>query len=135
MTLSSVAAFITFTSSKTTFSTDGKYSKCFVRNNNFISAVSAAIAAFVLTIVANIWAWTHNEVAISAIFSGVILMVPGTLGVKSATRMFDAGANDGGTAFGIDMILRVITIALGIYVANVFVYPINKELQNKILSA
>ncbi|KAI9362466.1 hypothetical protein DFJ73DRAFT_948833 [Zopfochytrium polystomum] len=120
MTVASLSCFVTFYLARMEFSPD----------------IASAAAAFVLAIVANMWALSKNDVAIASIVAGVSWLVPGQLAVRSATQAlaFDTAASSGGTTFGIGMILRAMAIAIGIYMANIAVHPISSNFEDKILT-
>ncbi|KAI8608208.1 hypothetical protein BC830DRAFT_1156265 [Chytriomyces sp. MP71] len=103
------------------------------RNLNSVD-VAAGIAAFVVAACANVWSRVMHEIGVPFTVSGVLFLVPGSLGVNGAAKMFMTGTQmASGSAFGIDMISRSMAIALGIYVANRLVFATNPEQQAKLI--
>ncbi|KAJ3234494.1 hypothetical protein HDU81_001381 [Chytriomyces hyalinus] len=102
------------------------------RNVNPVD-VAAGLAAFVVASIANFWSRLRGEIAVPFILSAVQYLGPGSLGVIGAANMFsdDTGSGTGGSSFALDMIVRAMSIALGVYVANLLVFPMAKELQAK----
>ncbi|TPX30577.1 hypothetical protein SmJEL517_g05881 [Synchytrium microbalum] len=95
----------------------------------FAKDTATLLAAFALGLGGNIYARLTNDIGIAAILCGMIWLTPGSLGVNSARQMFDStnGELAGGTLFGIDMMTRGLSIAIGLYVANVVVFPLSKD--------
>ncbi|KAJ3380710.1 hypothetical protein HDU80_002028 [Chytriomyces hyalinus] len=106
------------------------------RNVNPVD-VAAGMAAFVVASSANLWSRIQGEIAVPFILSAVQYLGPGSLGVIGAANMFaddsgsGGGSGTGGSSFALDMIVRAMSIALGVYVANRLVFPMAKELQAK----
>ncbi|KAJ3179290.1 hypothetical protein HDU87_002899 [Geranomyces variabilis] len=86
--------------------------------------ITAGMAAFTMAVVANLYARRNNDVAIGPILAGITWLVPGGIGVRGAIAAVSGSASTGGTTFGIDMITRAMSIAVGIYMANVVAFPI-----------
>ncbi|KAJ3157518.1 hypothetical protein HDU86_003167 [Geranomyces michiganensis] len=80
----------------------------------FSSDITAGMAAFTMAVVANLYARRNNEVAIGPILSGIVWLVPGGIGVRGAIAAVEGATSATGTAFGIDMITRAMSIAVGI---------------------
>ncbi|KAI9104998.1 hypothetical protein DFS34DRAFT_605417 [Phlyctochytrium arcticum] len=90
----------------------------------FNSDITAGMAAFSMAIAANIHARRSNEIAIGGVLSGIVWLVPGGIGVRGAMAALAKDVTTGGTAFGIDMMVRAMSIAVGLYMANVLAFPI-----------
>ncbi|KAJ3019154.1 hypothetical protein HKX48_002345 [Thoreauomyces humboldtii] len=88
----------------------------------FNSDITAGMAAFVIAVVANLYARRNDDVAIGPILAGIVWLVPGGIGVRGAIAAVEKTGS--GTAFGIDMITRAMSIAVGIYMGNVLAFPI-----------
>jgi uncharacterized membrane protein YjjB (DUF3815 family) len=132
MSITSFASFVAFTFARAYFSQD----------------IASAIAAFVLGIVANSWARWTNEIAIASVLAGmsfvtivyaivhklivsilgIFWIVPGVVGAKSAFAFVsDTDQGDSGTVFGLDMIIRAMSIAIGLHLANVAMFPMQQK--------
>ncbi|KAI8819445.1 uncharacterized protein EV422DRAFT_498021 [Fimicolochytrium jonesii] len=80
----------------------------------FNSDITAGIAAFSIGLLGNLYARQTDDVAIGAILAGIAWLVPGGIGVRGAIAAIAKDATSSGTAFGIDMITRAMSIAVGI---------------------
>ncbi|KAI8918620.1 hypothetical protein DFJ77DRAFT_304301 [Powellomyces hirtus] len=97
----------------------------------FNSDTTAGLAAFSMAVVANLYARRNDDVAIGPILSGIVWLVPGGIGVRGAMAAVAKETVNSGTAFGIDMITRAMSIAVGIYMANVVAFPIIVNQQDR----
>ncbi|KAI9003143.1 hypothetical protein BC832DRAFT_92948 [Gaertneriomyces semiglobifer] len=95
-----------------------------IANRWFNFDITAGMAAFSIALTANFYARRTNKIAIGAVLSGIVWLVPGGIGVRGALAYLNKDAINGGTAFGIDMITRAMSIAVGLYMANVMAFPI-----------
>ncbi|KAI9351408.1 hypothetical protein BDR26DRAFT_851018 [Obelidium mucronatum] len=94
-----------------------------------------AIASAVIGITGNIYARCTNDVAVAPIFTAVWIQVPGSLSVKSTLGFFvgtggDSGGSSGGVVDGISFTFQMLTIsislALGLFVATMAVWPLKR---------
>ena len=91
-------------------------------SSRFVSSeISSIFAALALGVVANTFARRNDITAIPSIFAGILWLVPGTVGVKGALDAFSGG----GANFAMVIIARTISITIGMYIANVLVFPMN----------
>jgi uncharacterized membrane protein YjjB (DUF3815 family) len=61
------------------------------------------------------------------LIGGIIILVPGSLGVRGAISLFD-GSQDGYSGeFAINMVAIGLSVTLGLFMANVVVYPTGKK--------
>ncbi|TPX65319.1 hypothetical protein SpCBS45565_g05266 [Spizellomyces sp. 'palustris'] len=90
----------------------------------FNSDITAGMAAFSIAIAANLYARRKNEIAVGATLAGIVWLVPGGIGVRGVMAALAKDAASSGTAFGIDMMTRAMSIAVGLYMANVVAFPI-----------
>ncbi|KAJ3279955.1 hypothetical protein HK104_001037 [Borealophlyctis nickersoniae] len=88
-----------------------------VASQVFQPDTTAGIAAFTLGIAANLYARRTNQIAIAAVLSG-------SVGVRGAIAAFQKDAAVGGTTFGVDMITRAMSIAVGLYLSNLVAFPL-----------
>ncbi|KAI8592568.1 hypothetical protein BDZ88DRAFT_392162 [Geranomyces variabilis] len=102
---------------------------------NMVSALSAqggqvptALSALAIGLASNIYARITNQVAVAPILSGILLLVPGSLGVRSTLDMLGTtqgtSSSKGGTSFAFSMLLIGFCITLGLSVATRLVFPI-----------
>ncbi|KAJ3095046.1 hypothetical protein HDU97_007328 [Phlyctochytrium planicorne] len=112
MTAASLCAFIVSLTSTTFFSPE----------------IAAMISAFVLGVISNVWARATNDIAIASVLAGISWLVPGSVGVQSTFGLFQASSNwTPGATFGMDMITRAMSIAVGLYMANAVIFPIKMK--------
>ncbi|KAJ1551455.1 hypothetical protein HK096_010799 [Nowakowskiella sp. JEL0078] len=90
---------------------------------NMILDAGVFVSAFIIGVVANLIARVRNEIAIGSVLAGIIWLVPGSIGVtaaaqsiaKSTSTSTDATeASAGAATFGISMITRAMSIAVGL---------------------
>ncbi|KAJ3160379.1 hypothetical protein HDU86_000713 [Geranomyces michiganensis] len=90
--------------------------------------VSTALSALAIGLASNIYARVTNQVAVAPILSGILLLVPGSLGVRSTLDFLGAtqgqSSGKGGTSFAFSMLLIGFCITLGLSVATRLVFPI-----------
>ncbi|KAL2917561.1 hypothetical protein HK105_202846 [Polyrhizophydium stewartii] len=83
--------------------------------------ISSALAALALGIVANAWARLRDSIAIAAVLAGILWLVPGAVGIRGAIAAFSGSSM--GLSFGTEILLRTMSIAIGLFIANALVYP------------
>jgi uncharacterized membrane protein YjjB (DUF3815 family) len=90
----------------------------YVALSKFLSnEASSILAAFIVGAGSNInRQWTHR-IAIAPILSGIMILVPGSLGIKGVSAFFDRDILSG-TRFGFDMIVIALAISVGLFVSN-----------------
>ncbi|ORX91251.1 DUF1212-domain-containing protein [Basidiobolus meristosporus CBS 931.73] len=94
--------------------------------------VSAAISAFVVAFVGNAYARITHRFGFAAVIAATMLLVPGSMGVKGFLALFDdnkqsGGSNTGGATLAFQMIVVALSIAVGLFVASLLVYPFGKK--------
>ncbi|KAI8621382.1 hypothetical protein BC830DRAFT_1058236 [Chytriomyces sp. MP71] len=89
-----------------------------------------ALSAISIGLTGNIYARITNDVAVAPILAGILLQVPGGLGVKSTLGFF-AGVTEGSSAnivngvnFTFQMLTIAMSLAMGLFVATLMVWPI-----------
>ncbi|KAI8992605.1 hypothetical protein BDB01DRAFT_716961 [Pilobolus umbonatus] len=94
------------------------------------SVITPSAGALALGLFGNIYARVTKRLAFVPILGGIIILVPGSLGVKSAIHLFD-GSNESNGGTGLAFVGQVIGIALsltlGLFLANLLVYPRGKK--------
>eukprot|EP00128_Syssomonas_multiformis_P010767 Colp12_sorted_trinity150504_noHs@34817 len=88
----------------------------------FNPETSTVIAAFAVGIAGNLYARLTSSPAIIPIISGILLQVPGTIGLKGVTAFLNNDVFNGIT-FGGQVIVISVSITVGVFAANVFVVP------------
>ncbi|KAJ3171399.1 hypothetical protein HK101_011250 [Irineochytrium annulatum] len=88
------------------------------------SAVTA-VAAIVIGVASNLHSRFTHDVAVAPILAGILLQVPGSLGVRSSLSFFQQGQNVvDGVQFTFQMLTVGMSLALGLFVATFLVWPI-----------
>ncbi|KAH9250467.1 hypothetical protein BASA81_011754 [Batrachochytrium salamandrivorans] len=84
--------------------------------------MASALTAFSLGIVSNILARYRDNIAIASVLAGIFWLVPGSVGVRGAIAAFSGNAP--ASAFGTEVIVRAMSIAVGLFASNAIVFPI-----------
>jgi len=84
--------------------------------------ITAAIAAFLVGLAGQLWARVTGQLSYVPLLSGVLLLVPGSVGVRGFLAMF---GSDGvqGFAFVLTMINVSVAITLGVFCSALVCYP------------
>ncbi|KAJ3303376.1 hypothetical protein HDV03_003945 [Kappamyces sp. JEL0829] len=91
----------------------------------YVSAeVSIMFTSLSLGIIANTISRHTDHPAICAIYAGVFWLLPGGLSVSGASSLI---SGIGGSDFGLQIMLRTLSLSIGLYVANVLVFPVYKR--------
>ncbi|KAJ3019500.1 hypothetical protein HKX48_002033 [Thoreauomyces humboldtii] len=85
--------------------------------------IPSALAAFAIGLVSNVYARLTHDVAVAPILAGILLLVPGSLGVRSTLGFLGANTSNG-TNFAFEMLIVGISITIGLFVATLLVWPI-----------
>ncbi|GJJ70640.1 hypothetical protein EMPS_02990 [Entomortierella parvispora] len=86
--------------------------------------IAAAVSAFVVGLLGNIYERLTHELAFVPILGAILLIVPGGMGVRSSLLLLDQSGNASqGTAFALQMILVGLGIAVGLFASTLVVYP------------
>ncbi|KAK9710681.1 pheromone-regulated protein prm10 [Basidiobolus ranarum] len=89
--------------------------------------VSAAISAFVIAFLGNVYTRITHRFGFAAVLSATMLLVPGSMGVKGFLALFDEGGDNSGATLAFQMIVVAMSIAVGLFVASLLVYPFGKR--------
>ncbi|KAF9104223.1 hypothetical protein BGX27_010191 [Mortierella sp. AM989] len=90
--------------------------------------IAAAVSAFVVGLLGNIYERITHELAFVPILGAILLIVPGGMGVRSTLLLLDESGNSGqGTLFALHMILVALGIAVGLFASTLVVYPLGKR--------
>ncbi|ORY03270.1 hypothetical protein K493DRAFT_323137 [Basidiobolus meristosporus CBS 931.73] len=87
--------------------------------------ISAAISSFAVALVGNAYARITNRFAFGPVLAAVMILVPGSLGVKGFLQAF--GNNGDGLSVAFQMVMVGLSIAMGLFVASLMVYPQGKR--------
>ncbi|KAI9223897.1 hypothetical protein BC828DRAFT_402745 [Blastocladiella britannica] len=92
----------------------------------FTKDASAALAAFMIGIVSHLYARYKDDLAIANIMAGIFWLTPGVIGVKGSAMLMTDDLN-GSTSFALDMILRAISLSIGLYLSSLMLFPMARK--------
>jgi len=90
---------------------------------NFPNEISIIIAALTVGIISNIYAKIIKRLAIIPIIIGVLLLVPGSVGVKGSLAFLIDQNFETGVQFTISMFTVSMWITIGVFLSNLIVFP------------
>eukprot|EP00009_Paramoeba_aestuarina_P011428 CAMPEP_0201541504 /NCGR_PEP_ID=MMETSP0161_2-20130828/71514_1 /ASSEMBLY_ACC=CAM_ASM_000251 /TAXON_ID=180227 /ORGANISM="Neoparamoeba aestuarina, Strain SoJaBio B1-5/56/2" /LENGTH=418 /DNA_ID=CAMNT_0047949047 /DNA_START=195 /DNA_END=1451 /DNA_ORIENTATION=- len=93
---------------------------------NFAREMTIVISAFVITLVGHLLTLYNRRPSLITVLSGLLILVPGGMSVQGAAKTLVGGEESGQTGSIIISVITVATsISIGVFVANVLVYPGN----------
>ncbi|KND02045.1 uncharacterized protein SPPG_02549 [Spizellomyces punctatus DAOM BR117] len=81
------------------------------------------ISAFAIGVSANIYARWTKDVAVPAIICGIVMMVPGSMGVRATLGFFGSNATNA-VQVVFQMLMIGMSIGIGLFLASLVVFPI-----------
>ena len=91
---------------------------------NFTREMTITLASLVIALVGHLFTIYNRKPSLIPILSGLLLLVPGGLSVRGAALSLVGGEEGGETgSIAISVITVAISISIGVFVANVLVYP------------
>jgi uncharacterized membrane protein YjjB (DUF3815 family) len=91
------------------------------------SEIVTSVAAFGLGMFGNLYSRILKKMSFPILIGGIIILVPGSLGVRGAINLFDGSSNDNSGIFAVNMVAIGLSVTLGLFMANVVVYPNGKK--------
>ncbi|KAI8378635.1 hypothetical protein BD560DRAFT_366671 [Blakeslea trispora] len=91
------------------------------------NVIAPSAGAFALGLAGNIYARVTKRQAFAPLMSGTLILVPGSLGVRGAIHLFDGSNNGSGSEFVFQILGIALSITLGLFMANLVVYPTGKK--------
>lgn len=91
------------------------------------SVITPSIGAFALGIFGNVYARLSKRTAFVPLIGGTIMLVPGSIGVRGAIKLFDGSNDSSGSSFVFQILGIGLSITLGLFLANLVVYPKGKK--------
>ncbi|RUS28561.1 hypothetical protein BC938DRAFT_481748 [Jimgerdemannia flammicorona] len=85
-----------------------------------------AISAFAIGVVGNLYARVTKQLAFSPVMGGVIILVPGSIGVRGALLLLSDPSGNGAT-FALNCVVVAVGITVGLFAATLAVYPTGKK--------
>ncbi|KAJ1935731.1 pheromone-regulated protein prm10 [Linderina macrospora] len=90
-----------------------------------LTIIGPVVAAFVLGLVANLWSKVFKHNAYAVMLPGMMILVPGSVGVRGILSMFtDSGSS---TQLAVQMIRTSLSIMTGLFASTFVVYPRGKK--------
>ncbi|ORZ35808.1 hypothetical protein BCR44DRAFT_35448 [Catenaria anguillulae PL171] len=99
----------------------------------FTKDASAALAAFTIGMVAHVQARYKDDLAIANILAGICWLTPGSVGVRGAALLMTDDLK-GSTSFALDMIIRAMSVSIGLYVSGLVLFPMVRKSKISVLS-
>ncbi|KNE61942.1 hypothetical protein AMAG_07209 [Allomyces macrogynus ATCC 38327] len=99
----------------------------------FEKDTAAAQAAFTIGLTSHLYARKFNDIAMASLLAGIFWLVPGAMGVKGAASLMSEDLK-GSTTFAIEMIVRALSLSIGLYVSSLLLPPMTKRTKVTILS-
>ncbi|KNH06490.1 Prm10p [Perkinsela sp. CCAP 1560/4] len=91
---------------------------------NFSREMTMALSALVVAVVGHLCTLYNRRPSLITVLSGLLLLVPGGMSVRGAARSLVGGEEEGETgSIAISVITVATSISIGVFVANVLVYP------------
>lgn len=96
--------------------------------NNYVHdrATATAIAAFAIGIMGNLYARITKKLALVAILPSIGVLLPGGMAMKGVTALMSSDLI-GGTQFAFQVVEVAMAITVGLFVANMVVFPLKKR--------
>lgn len=91
------------------------------------SVITPSAGAFALGLGGNIYSRVTKRLAFAPLMGGIIILVPGSIGVKGAVHLFDGSTDSPGSSFVFQVLGIALSITLGLFLANLVVYPKGKK--------
>jgi uncharacterized membrane protein YjjB (DUF3815 family) len=91
------------------------------------SVITPSAGAFALGLFGNIYARLTKRLAFVPLMGGIIILVPGSIGVKGAVSLFDGSNNGSGSDFVFKVLGIALSLTLGLFMANLVVFPMGKK--------
>jgi len=90
---------------------------------DFPSELTIIISALAVGVISNIYAKLRNKLAIIPIIIGVLLLVPGSVGVKGSLAFLIDQNFETGIQFTVSMFTVSMWITIGVFLSNLIVFP------------
>jgi uncharacterized membrane protein YjjP (DUF1212 family) len=90
------------------------------------SQLTSIVSAFVLGIVGNLYGKFTRKAAIIPLLGGIIMLVPGSIGVKGLLYIFNNNSAQGST-FALNMVVISLCITAGLFLSALIIYPFGRR--------
>jgi len=89
---------------------------------NLSSDLATVLSALMIGITGGIYSKLTHHASFIVIVAGIMMLVPGSIGVKGVSAFFDNDAISGIT-FGFEVVTIGLSICVGLFVSNVLIFP------------
>ncbi|KAG1401637.1 hypothetical protein G6F58_010706 [Rhizopus delemar] len=89
--------------------------------------ITPSAGAFALGLFGNLYARITKRLAFAPLMGGTIILVPGSIGVRGAVSLFDGSNDSSGSSFVFQVLGIALSLTLGLFLANLVVYPNGKK--------
>ncbi|KAJ2874079.1 pheromone-regulated protein prm10 [Coemansia aciculifera] len=92
-----------------------------------LKLIGPVVSAFVLGLAANIWSKVFGHNAYATMLPGMMMLVPGSVGVRGIMTMINSTANTSNTQLVAQMIQTALSIMVGLFASSFVIYPRGKK--------
>ncbi|KAJ2061333.1 pheromone-regulated protein prm10 [Coemansia sp. S2] len=92
-----------------------------------LKLIGPVVSAFVLGLAANIWSKVFGHNAYAIMLPGMMMLVPGSVGVRGMMTMINSTANTSNTQLVAQMIQTALSIMVGLFASSFVIYPRGKK--------
>ncbi|KAJ2745698.1 pheromone-regulated protein prm10 [Coemansia sp. BCRC 34301] len=92
-----------------------------------LKLIGPVVSAFVLGLSANIWSKVFGHNAYATMLPGMMILVPGSVGVRGIMTMINSAANSSNTQLVAQMIQTSLSIMVGLFASSCVIYPRGKK--------
>lgn len=94
--------------------------------------IPTAVSALAVGLVGNIYSRFFGDIALGALLSGILFLVPGGMGVRSSLGFFNNQA-ELGVGFVFQLLVIALSITIGLLLASILVFPL-KRFKNTVMT-
>ncbi|KAJ1958791.1 pheromone-regulated protein prm10, partial [Dispira parvispora] len=88
--------------------------------------LAPAIASFVIATLSNLYSRLFRQMAINNILAGILMLVPGSLGVKGSLALLTDEKSQA-YLFALQMVIISLSVSVGLFASSLVVYPMGKK--------
>ncbi|KAL0078778.1 hypothetical protein F4703DRAFT_1741677 [Phycomyces blakesleeanus] len=89
--------------------------------------ITSSAGAFALGLTGNLYGKITKNLAFVPLIGGIIILVPGSLGVRGVIPLFDGSDGASGGSFATQIIGIALSITLGLFFSNLCIYPTGRK--------
>ncbi|KAJ1963223.1 pheromone-regulated protein prm10 [Dipsacomyces acuminosporus] len=92
-----------------------------------LNMIGPVVSAFVLGLAANIWSKLFSYNAYAILLPGMMILVPGSIGVRGIMSMFNNTGDGASTRLAVQMVQTSLSIMVGLFASSFVIYPRGKK--------